>query len=58
MACVEGFQGGPKFCHTVMSQINFMASAEGKTIVVWSEDMPQKNLQNYTKNTRSCVFWK
>ena len=44
MACVEGFQGGPKFCHPVMSQINFMASAEGKTIVVWSEDMPQKNL--------------
>ena len=57
MACAEGLQGGLKFCHTVTSQINFMASAEDKTIVVWSEGMPQKNFAKLLKKYAfSCIL--
>ena len=45
MAYAKSFRAGPKFCHNcVTSQIN-LGSAEGTTIIGWSEGMPRKNFE-------------
>ena len=53
------FPRGTKFRHNrVTSQINFRGSVEGTTILGVRGHSPGKILQNYTKNTHFCAFWK
>jgi len=56
------FQRGAKFHHNcVMSQINFMGSAEGTTILRGSRGMPPRKVCKITpKNMHFhfCAFWK
>ena len=57
------FLRGPKFCHNrVTSQMNLMGSAEGTTILGWSEGMPRENFAKLHLKIRIFVhfgskFW-
>ena len=56
VGCAESFLGGPKFGHNcVTSQIDFMGSAEGTTILGWFGGMPRKNFAKLHPRIRIFV---